>query len=258
MAGLSLVAEENHQPLIVEALLEQGVVVDGFYGLALDGLLASQLRKDAAVSLNLERPGGIDLDGGLATQSPIDWNLPLARCQFSPDAADWHWSCSVGTPLGPQNENMLDQPPDTHRLSTRLDVRRAYQVAVKVPATAGGSSGRFRPRVTPVLTVPATRIAWTAVGSRDEVARLLSDIPAIGARRGAGEGAVLEWRVRAHSPAEGAWHFVHVNPWVGRLSRPLPAECAHHAGFQASPTARAGLRPPLLHPSRQRLLAMPS
>lgn len=257
MARLSTVAGMQAHPLIIEAHLQQGLVVDRFYGLALDGILASQVRKEAAIHLGLGRAGGADLDGGLSGHSPVDWALPLAQCIPSTQPDDWHWACSIGTPLGLQDRPVANDPPDTHRFSTQLDSRRAYQVAVKVPSTAGGSSGRFRPRVTPVLAIPALRIAWTAVGDVDEVRRLLGSIPAIGGRRGAGEGAVLRWEVTVASQPDELWHFAHRSPWSQGLARPMPAECAEQMGSSPSGMARAGVRPPLIHPARQRLLAMP-
>lgn len=252
MAGLD---DQNASPIRITAMLEQGIVMDSFYGLALDGILVSQLRKSIAAELGLGRPGGSDLDGGLSMEHPIDWHLPLARCVSDEASDEWHWACSIGFAAGINGEHLGDEPPDPHRLSVRLDARRAHQVALRVPATAGGSSGRFRPRVTPVLTVVAHSVTWNAVGHIDQVAALLASVPSVGGRRGSGEGAVRQWKFKPVA-SDDPWRFSHVFD-EQHLARPMPAACAKQAGFAEPRLGQAGIRPPLLHPSRQRMLALP-
>lgn len=246
------------QPLIVTAHLEQGIIMDQFYGLSMDGLLVSQTRKAWASHLGLERAGGAELDGGLSVEDPVDWSLPLAACVPADEPESWHWLSSTATALGAEGEPLSDVPPGTHRLSVRLDARRAHQIAVKVPATAGGASGRFRPRITPVLNLPARAVRWTAVGCAEEVEGLLGSLTSIGGRRGAGEGAVMRWEVVTATPDVSAWHFGHTGMFGTENQRPLPLSCARILGLDNTRTCVAGIRPPVLHPSRQRRLSMPT
>jgi len=259
MAGLvSESSARPHSAFILTAYLEQGIVMDSFYGLALDGILTSQVRKEFAQQLGLRRDGGEELDGGLHAENPVDWALPLSRCVPQGSPADWHWTCSVGFPLDHDGAVLTEIIPDTHRLSVRLDARRAYQIAVKVPATAGGSSGRFRTRITPVLSSPAAAICWKVVGDEDEVFRLVSAIPAIGGRRGVGEGAVVRWTISTKDVGDNElWAFAHYDLDKSGVSRPIPQECAQHLSLEDFRPGQAGIRPPLLHPSRQRSLIMP-
>jgi hypothetical protein len=242
--------------LVVTAHLEQGIVMDNYFGLALDGILASQVRKDTSHSLQLGRSGGSDLDGGLSGTNPVDWPLPLARCVPEEKPDDWHWACSIAVACDQSGDVLIPLPPDPHRLSVRLDARRAYQVAVRVPTTAGGSSGRFRTRITPVLSVIAHQVKWVAVGIPTEIERLLASVPAIGGRRGSGEGAVRKWDFTPVDTAD-TWMFAHRFE-EGRLTRPMPVVCAETAGLPDARVGQAGIRPPLIHPKRQRALAIPN
>lgn len=259
MAGLTDASNtRHHSAFILTAFLEQGVVTDSFYGLALDGILASQVRKESAQYLGLRRDGGEELDGGLHASDPVDWNLPLSACVPRGAPLDWHWMCSVGFPLNHDGVMLTDIVPDTHRLSVRLDARRAYQIAVKVPTTAGGASGRFRTRITPVLSSPAAAICWKVVGDAEEVFRLVSTIPAIGGRRGVGEGAVVKWEISTQNITQDEhWAFAHYDLRNLGVSRPIPQECAQRLSVAEPREGQAGIRPPLIHPSRQRTLIMP-
>ena len=257
MAGLDHLDDANSDPFVITAVLEQGIVLDSFYGLALDGILVSQMRKAKAVDLGLRRDGGQELDGGLHVDEPIDWPIPIARCVPDGFEDDWHWMCSVGFPIDTEGRVISDRIPDTHRLSVRLDARRANQVSVKVPSSAGGSSGRFRSRITPVLSLPAYAVRWRAVGNMDETRELISSVSAIGARRGSGEGAVTHWAIERATEIDNPWEFAHKDLNDSGPSRPMPITCASVVVKGATRQGIAGVRPPLLHRSRQRLLALP-
>lgn len=243
-------------PFLVTAIVRSGVSVSPRYGLTLDGLLAAQMRHEKKRELLGEGASGSDLDGGLDADEPVDWDLPLARCERDTDTG-WHWACT-GARLLRHDGSPVDSlaAPDTHRLLVRVDDRRAQQVAVRVPADTGGPRGRYRARTTPVLVTPAAALEWRAVGDPDAVALILAHVPAVGARRGSGEGAVTSWQVTVHedvNPDEWCHTFE-----SGRVGRPIPVSCAARVGATGWVEAVSGLRPPLFHPSRQRMLASPA
>lgn len=248
MAGLELRLE----PLVVTATLQQGVVMDLRHGIAFDGLLVSALRGLAAHQEGLGAPGSL-LDGGLGGLNPVEWDLPLGRCAGGL-GADWHWLTTTGLPVGPHGDR-VSPIPDPHRLLGALDERRAEQVAVALPKNVGGPRGRFRSRATPVLSFPAHAVIWHAIGDASKILELVQDLPAIGSRRGSGEGAVLRWEVRPVSPANPD-KFAHLHP-DGVLGRPVPHDCAAAVGVPTGRVGLAGLRPPLFHTGRQRVLVLP-
>jgi hypothetical protein len=241
-----------HVPFEVTALLQQGAVVDMRRGVMLDGLLASVLRDQARGSLT-----GSLLDGGLGVDCPADWDLPLARCMTSRDGEDvWHWMATCGDPVGVRGMPVEAAPPDVHRLMVRLDERRGSQVAVRMPADAGGLRGRFRPRISPVMVTPAAALVWRAVGDMSAVEALLADVWSVGGRRGSGEGAVLGWQVRElEGQDRDRVGHVHAD---GRLGRPVPVECARRCDARLWGEGVGGIRPPSFHRSRQMLLAVPA
>lgn len=236
-------------PLIVIAYLQQGIVMDQRYGLTLDGLLSSAVRQKEA--------GGIQksvLDGGLQVDDPEVWDLPLARCHIS---EEWHWLCTGANAIDSLGNTIIPyaESPDPHRLTVRPDERRAKAVAVKIPADLGGTRGRFRPRVSPVLVTPAHALIWRAVGNPNDILDLLSTLPSIGGRRGSGEGHVLKWEVQKVHVDEPI-QFAHLHE-DGRLGRPAPILCAKNFNATKWAEGAAGIRPPLFHESNQRFLAVP-
>jgi CRISPR type IV-associated protein Csf3 len=240
-------------PLRVTAVLQQGVAMDLRYGIALDGLLTGQVRGEAAYADGIA-PGS-NLDGGLAEIEPHDWDLPLARCVESGD--DWHWLCTTGLPQD-HSGNRVTGVPDAHRLLGDIDERRAAQVAVSMPKNVGGARGRFRRRITPVLVFPAARVVWHAVGDHEAVQRLLEGITTVGARRGSGEGTVISWLVETVALNNAEEQFLHGHLHAdGVAGRPMPMPCATRAGVPTGVTGLAGLRPPMFHAGRQKVLVLP-
>lgn len=239
----------------VVAVLQQGISIDPRYGVSLDGLLASQIRAEQAHRLGPGTPGSV-LDGGLNPQDgedPLEVDLPLARCTIGGEE-DWHWLTTIGQPVD-HDGNPVPFDPDPHRMLGGLDERRAEQVAVSLPKNVGGPRGRFRNRVTPVLVVPAAAIVWHAVGQPAEIRRLLEPLTTIGARRGSGEGTVLRWEFSVVYK-EDPLLFGHTHP-DGTLGRPVPRACAERLGMSCRRLGYAGLRPPMFHPVRQRMLVLP-
>lgn len=237
-------------PLQITAWLQQGIAVDPRHGVALDGVLASQVRDAQAYALAPGTPGSV-LDGGLAEEVPVEITLPLARCESG--TGEWHWLATTGQPV-----NHLGEPvsltPDPHRLLGSLDERRAEQVAIALPKHVGGPRGRYRNRLTPVLVVPAAGFVWRAVGDIEALRGLLEPLTTVGARRGSGEGTVTRWEFQITSP-ENPDFFAHTHP-DGALGRPVPQSCASRLGIQNTVTVIAGIRPPMFHSSRQRSLVL--
>lgn len=242
MAGLT--------PLTVTAVLQQGVSMDLRYGIALDGLLVGQVRAQAAHRTSAF--SGSLLDGGLAEPEPEEWDIPLGKCTLS---EDWHWLCTTGMPQDFHGRR-VHGTPDTHRLLGDLDERRAEQVSIALPKNVGGARGRFRRRTTPVLVFPAAQVVWRAIGDVDAVRVLLEGVTTIGARRGSGEGTVLQWRVEASDTHDNEFTFAHTH-LDGIAGRPMPTACAEKAGLPTHLTGVAGIRPPMFHAGRQKVLVLP-
>lgn len=242
MAGLT-------HPLRVRAYLHQGIAIDTRRGLALDSLLVSAMRTRASNGL----PGS-QLDGGLSASDLAAWDIPLDRCTHADPL--WHWQATSGQ-LIDFDGCVITPRVDAHRLLQTLDEQRAHHSVVALPQHVGGSRGRFRQRITPVLTYPAAAIEWHACGDPEDVSDLVSPITAIGARRGSGEGSVRDWEVTVVDiPEQEWWAFAHLADG-NRLGRPVPQQCAERLGVAHTALVRAGLRPPMFHPSNQHHLVLP-
>lgn len=244
---------ENKTPVVVTARLAGSVVIDPFYGLLLEGILTAVIR----ARLNSEHVRGSQFDGGTRVEDPVDYELPLARCG-EPGGDLWHWA--AGGSWIPASPAQLSERTQVRWLTSRLDVLRARHVAWSVPKSALGSRGRFRPVRRPVVNLVANEVCWRAVGDRDRLREWLADVPAVGARRGSGEGQVVVWDVREEESLHGVgeqelFTWLHSTP-EGALSRPFPVGCAGKAGVGFR-VAQAGVRPPVFHRSRQHFLAVP-
>lgn len=239
-------------PLKVTASLQQGIVLDPLYGVSLDGILAGQVRASSAVSEGLCGAPSL-LDGGLSGSEVISWDLPLQQCG---EGQDWHWVATTGL-LVDRVGVPVPLIPDTHRLLGEVDEIRARQIAISLPKNLGGARGRYRRRVTPVISVPAAAIVWHAVGDLDEIEKLLTPLTSIGSRRASGEGAVISWSVEEVSSVLDTWVFGHSHP-NGEPGRLLPLSCAVRLGLELSQTVVAGIRPPMFHKETQRTLVVPS
>lgn len=250
---------------VITAYLQHGITLSR--SLTLDGLLAAVLRQ----TIGQGEPGSL-VDGGLDQPNPVDWSLPLTVCEPEPGSQLWHWAASnvqLHDHDGPLTDRVLtdwtDGIPDVHRLSTRLDETRAVHTAVRIPVDAGGNRGRFRKRITPVLTIPAVRAVWTGIAPDPSVVfDLLVSVPAIGARRSRGEGTVTGWVLTTFPDVtdpvdQHVW--AHTDPVHHALTRPVPMSCVETlpvgVGGPWTPGS-AGVRPPLFHPARQTLLAIPT
>ena len=242
-------------PLAVTATLTQGIVLDPRVGLALDGLLASQVRHRArarAAGPDGSLPSGSTLDGGLAVDAPADPDLPLARCPGDGTADGWHWAATFGVAVLPDGTPARDA--QAHYRTGRLDGRQAEHAARPLPEHIPERNGRYKARRAPDLSTPAAAVLWRAVGDPDAVLDLLAPLPAIGSARSRGEGAVRSWQVTAVPGGDPHAHG-HLDA-AGSLARPCPHACLPPG--VAHQTGPAGLRPPYWHPARQALLALPT
>jgi CRISPR type IV-associated protein Csf3 len=232
-------------PLLIRARLATGVACAVPWGVALDGLLASEIwaeRKTAA------RAAGQAVPGLAETPELEDLDLPLARCAMGPPGL-WHWAATCAFP-----EGLASDLPDVRYWTGQLDARACEQTAAALPMVVPGRQGRYRSRRMPLLVTVCTAVTWHAVGDPDVIRRILAGLMAIGKKRSCGEGRVLSWEV---TPCPlSPWQAAHLHP-DGTLGRPAPASCLAGTGVTAGGSGTAGLRPPYMHPARQATVLLP-
>lgn len=234
-------------PLRVSASLEAGVGHAAPWGVALDGLLASVLHSQAKVEL--EDAGGVHVPV-LECSEVADLVLPLARCELGGGQL-WHWAATSAWPSFPEPQSL-----EVRSWYSFPDHQRLEELASSLPQHVDDDRGRWRRYAMPLL-VSVADLGWQAVGAVDEIRGLLEQVGSIGKKRAHGQGRVLSWSVEA---VEGLswWEAGHLHPG-GQLGRPSPAQCL--AGCEPAPVdggvGRTGLRPPYLHPCRQRELHRP-
>lgn len=236
------VKNSSHVPLQVTAHLAHGFAAAQPWGIALDGILASELWSDHVASS--EEP----IAWPSETANPPDLPLPLARCTLAADPRLWHWAATCCQPAG------------GHRTEIRYRHQQLDQNAVAalgrdpLPASLPTNQGRYRSRRMPLIVTVCATVTWSAIGDPDALRGLLLPINAIGKKRGHGEGTVTSWEVTpVHRPSWEAGHL-HAD---GSLGRPCPAECLP-AQMQISHPSLTGLRPPYMHRSRQAPLYLPA
>lgn len=232
----------------VRAHLAGGIAHTAPWGIALDGLLASELwaqhkagRRDAG------QPVVRAMD---SAAEPPDLDLPLARC--CPSEGPWHWAATCAHP-----DQDLDRV-DVRSWSARVDARDLEAVADRLPQTVSSRQGRYRARRMPLLVTPCASVTWHALGDLDEVRRILEPIGSIGKKRSSGEGHVLRWEITAAPDLEDLTAG-HLHP-DRTLGRPVPAQCR---ALLAEDTVdggwgSAGIRPPYMHPARRHQLVLPA
>lgn len=233
-------------PLAVRARLASGIAQAAPWGIALDGLLASQLwadRKAAGRDAGEFTPGLLDVD------VPEDLPLPLARCP-APDGR-WHWAATCAHP-----EGRPDIPVEVRYWTGRVDHRSLEQLTPTLPAVLSDRQGRYRARHMPLLVTPCQSVSWRAIGDPEAIWALLDGITAIGKKRSHGEGHVLAWEVTP-DPALDPWSAAHLHP-DGTLGRPTPPHCLAGRAIPDGGRGTAGLRPPYMHPARQHEVHLPA
>lgn len=258
-------SDPSLRPLRVTAHLQAGIVHSHAWGVALDGLLASQLHAQATAE---------ELDAG-AVPVPVmelddveDLELPLARCQAFGQGDDWHWAatCAWPEPAGADQQD----PNDAAEVAEALDVggfevRTWYsfpdheileRLTPALPLHVDDDRGRWRRYAMPQLVTMTPALTWRAVGDVDAVRALLEPVRAIGKSRARGEGTVLRWEVTPQ-PSWDPWEAGHLHP-DGSLGRPTPAAClTDRTAIRDGGLSWTGLRPPYRHPSRRRQLHRP-
>lgn len=234
------------KPLTVTAQLAFGIAQAAPWGIALDGLLASEVWSRQKASC---RDRGVNYVRAMERVDPPDLDLPLARC--APALGPWHWAATCALP---------DSEPervDVRSWTGRVDARDLEQVASALPKTVSARQGRYRARRMPLLVTPCATVTWRAVGDVDAIRDLVEPIVSIGKKRSSGEGQVLRWEVElAEDLDEFAAGHLHQD---GTLGRPCPMVCREKAGDVVDGgLGRAGVRPPYMHPARQHELALPA
>ena len=233
-------------PLQVRADLAAGIAQSAPWGIALDGLLASELWAEEKAD---HRDHGRSYVPALETEDPPDLDVPLARCQ--PTNGPWHWAATCGLPE--QNPGRVD----VRSWTGRVDTRALEQVATALPKTVSDRQGRYRARRMPLLVTPCRSLLWNAVGDADRIREILQNVVSIGKKRSSGEGHVLRWDVRP-APELDELTAGHLHP-DGTLGRPISTSCRHLLGeILDGGRGRAGIRPPYMHPARQHELYLPA
>lgn len=244
---VSVAVAPGHMPLVVTAIVPHGLISGHPWGIALDGLLAAQVhaeRKTAARERGLELPRLAELE------VPEDLALPLSRCSGD-GGEDWHWAATCSWPV--DGHELM---PDVRTLTGFVDERSHDQLAESAPAVVSLARGRYRHRFLPLMATVCSAVTWHAVGDPTAILGLLAPVAGIGKRRAGGEGRVLQWTV---TPTDAdPWDAAHLHP-DGTLGRPCPATCLTGAGEpRGAGLCSAGLRPPYMHPARQRVLHVPA
>ncbi len=253
------------RPLRVTAHLQAGVVHSHSFGIALDGLLASQIHAQESAA---------QLDAGtipvpvLELDGVEDLDLPLARCHAPGQGSDdWHWAatCAWPEPAGAAGQDCAGGQLEEDREVGDFEVRTWYsfpdhdmleRLTPALPQHVDDERGRWRRYAMPQLVTMTPALTWRAVGDVDAVGALLEPVRAIGKSRARGEGTVLRWDVTPQ-PGWDHWEAGHLHP-DGSLGRPTPAAClTGRAAPRDAGLAWTGLRPPYLHPSRRRRLHRP-
>lgn len=232
--------------LEVRARLAAGIAQAAPWGVALDGLLASELwadRKAAARDADELLPGLTEVE------EPEELSLPLARCTRA--GGLWHWAATCAHP-----EPRPDLPPEIRYWIGRTDHRTLEQLTPGLPATVSDRQGRYRARRMPLLVTTCASLVWRAIGDPDAIHAILQDIPAIGKKRSQGEGHVLSWEVTTR-PDLDPWEAAHLHP-DGTLGRPTPPGCLIGRTVPDGGLGTAGLRPPYMHTGRQHTLHLPA
>lgn len=246
----------QHTAFRAYATMQQSVLLDSRFGVGLDSLLASAIRKREKAITGLS---GSELDGGAhyLSETPLRVvELPLARCTAGPH---WHWQSTCAVVLD-ANGAIVPQPEQTVRTwiqkDDHVDIERMTDT---LPANLPTSSGRWRKRRVAVPVVAASELMWQGYGDVDAVEDLLNDIHSLGGKRNAGEGAVLCWRTEVIDVSQDvAGHFHHETQ---RLLRPSFEECVDlltPIDKTRLNVARVGLRPPYWHLSHQYDLYIPT
>lgn len=239
--------DQKEIPLLVSADLATGIAQAAPWGIALDGLLASQMWAEEKAALSDLGEPAPDVR---ADSYPPDLDLPLARCRLPVHPDCWHWACTCAYPL--QRVDDID----VHYWTGRADHRSLEVMTESLPAVLSDRQGRYRARRMPLLVTPCRTLTWRAVGDPEAIDRLLAGIISLGKKRSHGEGQVLKWRVEPIEVDKFTAGHLHPDKTLGR---PTPPECLHGlADVADGGEGTAGIRAPYMHASRQHPVRLPA
>jgi CRISPR type IV-associated protein Csf3 len=230
----------RHVPFEVTARLGSPVAVSVPWGIALDGLLAAEIRERVKAAARDAGTDYIPYDPDPDVVPPVV-ELPLARCTAAGDQA-WHWCATFAHPV----DEIAG--PHVEYWTTRPDQRALADIAGELPVNVSPRQGRYRAHIMPLPVTIAAALCWRGVGDPDQVHELLSGLTAIGRKRSSGYGHILGWTVTAHPDAE-TWEYSHLHR-SGKLGRTTPPACLTRCpDVAAGEPVSMGLRPPYMHPS---------
>ncbi|MCX5046229.1 hypothetical protein OG921_23950 [Aldersonia sp. NBC_00410] len=233
-------------PVIVRARLAGGVGHGVPWGISLDGLLASEIRAEAKAAA---RTADVDYPVFDRSVVPDELELPLARCSGA-GGEFWHWAATFAWPEGEV------AGPHVQYWSGRPDQLALAQTAAALLALVSERQGRYRARVMPLPLTMCKSLVWRAVGDPDAIAGLLEHITAIGKKRGAGHGHILEWSVTPQAGGD-PFDYAHLHP-DRSLGRTVPRKCIEgRCSIRTGGQGRMGLRPPYMHPARRAFVELP-
>lgn len=242
-------------PFLLSAFLTDGIAMDTRIGVALDSLLASEIRRKEKQSKGLS---GQELDGGLSrTDNTVETvDLPLKKCESE---EGWHWLATCGIPVSLDNTLLPTTLPQVQSIIQTRDDRKQEQHVSYLAKSISDTSGRWRGRRIPIPITTAPKIIWTGVGDLDAVLSLTSVIQSIGQRRRAGVGSVLRWEIEGlDSTANEAGHL---NPASDRpmIARPCYKTCLNRLSVSLTEaySTVGGMRPPYWHQSTQEGVYLP-
>jgi CRISPR type IV-associated protein Csf3 len=232
---------DEMRPLHIVARMAEPVVYFGD-GLTFDGILAAAWMRDLPYALTSQWPTASRSEPWLRDlELPLaSWAVPFAG-DCEPRLRD-----TAGNVWGWRASSVFADWKVMGRMEVRkrapLDEHKRWGSGYEVNTSAG----RFKAHDLKLPSRFATELHWFAFGRPGPIQRVLTQhITAVGRKRGHGNGRVLSWTVED-------WH----EDWsvfVGdSLSRPMPQGFANGAAI-----ARAGIRPPYWHPSRQVVCALP-
>lgn len=258
--GLEVIAPPHHRPMIVRAVLREGVVGYG-EPIHLDGILQA-----AAVQEHLAH-GGERLPDMNHMAFPLDVPIPLSRWRVAPVDGErpwpkmldqgrlWGWCASA------QVWDVAGQGLIETRKRTPLAAMATWSSHRRVDTAAGVDKPWDLSR--PVYLPARGEVFWCAHGDVERVWALLSGwVRHIGKLRTQGNGAVMEdgWTVREIPEA----HDMSLFAPSGAPTRTLPARALIERGpFARLPTLggmypmQAAVRAPYQHDTRRVLAVKP-
>ena len=242
-------------PFLLSAFLIEGIVMDTRIGIALDSLLASEIRRKEK---QLKGISGQELDGGLSRMDNTikTVELPLLKCE---NKEGWHWLATCGVPVNLDNTLLPSSLPQVQSIIQARDDRKQEQHVSYLAKSISDTSGRWRGRRIPIPVTTAPKILWSGVGDVPSVLNLVKGIQSIGQRRRAGIGSILRWEIEELDSSPN--HAGHLNPASDRpmIARPCYSSCMESlpVPFTEVYSTVGGVRPPYWHQSTQDSVYLP-